>query len=84
MTTPERLGDGGIFECHWRWLARRDAGLALRSHTGILQGDSVDDRRDIARQIRQIYPIDAIAWAAVVNDRFPLNEPRGWRFRRSA
>src|SRR6266403_2105593 len=71
-------------EHYGRRLARRHAGRALRPHPGILQGDSVDDRRDIARQIRQAHPIDAVSRASVTDDGLPLNKPCRWRFRRAA
>src|SRR5882762_8123577 len=78
------IGRRRHLERHRRGLARRDAGLALRAHTGILHRDSVNGRCDIAWQIRQAYPINPVTGAAVVNDRFPLNEPRRWRFYRGA
>ena len=67
-------------EHHRRRLARRHTHLALRPHSRILQCDSVDDRRDVARQIRQANPINTTSWASVVDDRLPLNEPRRRRF----
>src|SRR5713226_4080861 len=72
------------FESHWRWLVRRDAGLALGPHSGILKHDSIDDRRDIARQIRQAHPIDPVAQSSIVDDGLPLHEPRRWRLHRAA
>src|SRR5260370_19137704 len=73
--------DGNIWrrwslECHGRWLVRRDAGLALCPNSGVLKHDPIDDRRDIARQIGQVHPIDAIARSSVVDDGLPLHEPR--------
>src|SRR5260370_10822708 len=71
-------------ERHSRRLTRRYAGLTLRPYTGILQRDSVDDRRDVARQIGQADPINAVSRPAVVDDGLPLNEPRRWRFHGAA
>src|SRR5207245_3087256 len=61
-------------------LALRHDHLTLRPHAGILQCDSVDNRRDVVREIRQANPINTISWASVVDDRLPLNEPRRRRF----
>src|SRR6266576_392039 len=71
---------GRHLQCHWCRLARRDTGLALRPHAGLLQRDSINHRRYVAWQIRQTYPINAVAGATVVNDCLPLHEPRWWCF----
>ena len=49
---------------------------ALHAHAWILHGDAVDHRRDVAREIREIHPVDAISRPAIVNHRFPLHKAR--------
>src|SRR5258708_13948948 len=65
---------------HRRWLVRRNAGLALGPHSGILERDSIDDRRDVTRQIGQADPVNAIARTSIVDDGLPLHESRRWCF----
>src|SRR5229473_107376 len=62
------IWSGRQLERYRRRLARGEDGLALRPDAGILKSDSVDDRRDVARQVRQAHPIDAVARPAVVDD----------------
>ena len=51
----------------------------LHLNTGILHGDTVNDRGDIVRLIRNADPIDAVSGAAIMDDGFPLQESRGGR-----
>src|SRR5260370_1314378 len=69
-------------------LAQRDMGLltaldddtSLRAYAGILHSDSLDDRRDIVREIREADPVDAVTGTAIVNHGFPLHEASGRAF----
>src|SRR5438445_633583 len=61
-------------------LAGGDGRLRLCANAGILDGDAVDDRGHIARKIGQTHPINAVARAAIVNDRLPLRKSRGRGF----
>jgi hypothetical protein len=45
-----------------------------------LQDDGVDDRSDVAREIREADPVYAVAGTAVVDYRAPLNETGGRSF----
>src|SRR5260370_42438267 len=73
-------------------LAQRDIGLlaaldddiGLRAYAGILPSDSLDDRRDIVREISEGDPGDAVPGAALVNCGFPLPERSGRGFGRAA
>src|SRR5712692_607478 len=78
------IGRRRRLQSHIRRLTGRNAGLALRSHSGILKHDSIDNWRDIARQVGEADPVNSIAWSPVVDDGLPLHEPRRWCFHGSA
>lgn len=61
-------------------LAGRQDCTGLRANAGILKDDGVDNRSDVAREIREADPVNAVAWAAIVNDSFPLEEASARRF----
>src|SRR5260370_14668893 len=73
-------------------LAQRDIGLlaaldddiGLRAYAGILHSDSLDDRRDIVREISEADPVDAVTGTAIVNHGVPLHEASGRAFRAAA
>src|SRR5579859_6446735 len=80
-------GGGGLCDEHvgsaWSWrhlennawgLPGRDNCSALRTHAGILEHDSVDDRGDVARKVGEADPGDAVAGPSIVNDSLPLKE----------
>src|SRR5712664_1713603 len=69
-----------LFQGYNSGLTRADGGLRLRSNTGFLKSDAVNDRGDVAREIGEAHPFNAIARAAIVNDGFPLDESRGRGF----
>src|SRR5229473_6549914 len=81
-----RDGDAGgvrrwrLFQGYHSGLARADGRLRLRSNTRFLKGDAVNDRGDVAREIGEAHPFNAVARAAIVNDGFPLDESRGRGF----
>src|SRR5258708_4529789 len=78
------IGRRRHLQSHICRLARRNDCLALCAHARILKDDSIDDWRDVARQIRETDPIDAVARASIVDDGLPLCKPRRGRFHRAA
>src|SRR5258708_23706857 len=59
---------------HRRWLVRRNAGLALGPHSGILERDSIDDRRDVTRKICHANSDITIARTSIVAYGTPLHK----------
>src|SRR5713226_10752068 len=68
-----RDGDAGgvrrwrLFQWSDSGRARADGRLRLRSNTRFLKGDAVNDRGDVAREIGEAHPFNAVARAAIVN-----------------